>query len=124
MNTPAVQLFAALNLTLGAAMALLAASPFAGRLCALLALAQPGAAGADSPTLRWVAGIAGGVWAGWGAMMVAQARGRGPAWSLRAGLLVWFTLDSLASLTNGAALNVGVNLGLLVPGLVLLRGAR
>jgi hypothetical protein len=124
MTTPAVQLFAAFNLIAGAAMALIAASPFAGRLCAVLALAQPAAAGADGPTLRWVAGIAGGVWAGWGGMMVALARGRGPAWSLRAGLLVWFALDSLASVANGAPLNVGVNLGLLVPGLVLLRGAR
>ncbi|MBL8616763.1 MAG: hypothetical protein JNM72_14215 [Deltaproteobacteria bacterium] len=124
MTTPALQLFAAYNLVAGAAMALVAASPFAGRLCALFTLIQPEAAGADGPTLRWIAGLAGGVWAGWGAMMLGLTRGRSPAWALRAGLLVWFTLDGLASVANGAALNVGVNLGLLVPGLVLLRGAR
>ena len=125
MTTPALKLFAAYNLLCGALMALVAASPFADRLVWLLVQLQPGAAAAaaDSPTLRWVAGIAGGVWAGWVAMMLSQAMGRTPAWALRAGLLVWFLLDGLASVSNGAPLNVLVNLSLLLPGLMLLRGA-
>ena len=49
--------------------------------------------------------------------------GRTPAWALRAGLLVWFLLDSAASVANGAPLNIFVNLSLLLPGLVLLRRA-
>jgi hypothetical protein len=40
---------------------------------------------------------------------------------LRAGLVVWFVLDGLASVTNGAPLNVAVNLSLLIPGLLVLR---
>jgi hypothetical protein len=54
-------------------------------------------------------------------MMLAQAMGRSPAWALRAGLIVWFVLDGLASVTNGAPLNVAVNLSLLIPGLLVLR---
>ena len=125
MTTPALKLFAAYNLLCGALLALLAASPFADRLVWLFVQVQPGveAATADSPTLRWVAGIAGGVWAGWGASMFSQTMGRTPAWALRAGLLVWFLLDSAASVANGAPLNIFVNLSLLLPGLVLLRRA-
>jgi hypothetical protein len=125
MTTPALKLFAAYNLLCGATLALVAASPFADRLVWLFVQLQPGAeaATADSPTLRWVAGIAGGVWAGWGAMMFSQAMGRTAAWALRAGLLVWCLLDSAASVSNGAPLNVLVNLSLLLPGLLLLRRA-
>jgi hypothetical protein len=121
VTTPTLKLFAGTNLLAGAMMALLAASPFADRLVWLCSLIQPAAAAADGPTVRWIAGIAGGVWAGWGAMMLAQAMGRSPAWALRAGLIVWFVLDGLASVTNGAPLNVAVNLSLLIPGLLVLR---
>jgi len=120
MTTPALKLFAAYNLLAGAMMALVAASPYADRLVWLCGFIQPDASAADGPTVRWIAGIAGGVWAGWGAMMLAQAMGHSPAWALRAGLIVWFVLDGLASVTNGAPLNVAANLSLLIPGLLVL----
>lgn len=110
MNLASV--FAWANLTLGASLALAAASPFAGAALTLFALVQPSQAPdlADQPLARWIAGIAGGVWAGWGASMVRSLAGATPVESVRTGLLVWCALDSLASATNGAWANVLVNL--------------
>lgn len=108
----AQHLFSLANLGLGAALALTAASPWAGAALRLFALVQPGQdpVAVDQPIARWVLGIAGGVWAGWGAMMVRTAAGDEPRSALRVGLAVWCALDSAASLANGAAANVAVNL--------------
>jgi hypothetical protein len=121
----AAHLFAALNLAAGASVALVAASPLAGPALRLFVLVQPGQdlALADQPITRWVLGIAGGVWAGWGAGMVSAQRGADPATALRAGLLVWCALDSLASAANGAWGNVAVNLAWLAFGWVVTRPA-
>lgn len=117
--------FALLNLALGASTALLAASPLAGAALRWTTLVQPGQdpAMADQALTRWVLGIAGGVWAGWGASMVASVRGASVAASIGSGLVVWCALDSLASAVNGAWLNVVVNLSWLALGVVATRDA-
>lgn len=125
MQTRPALVFAVLNLAMGATLALSAASPFADQAVALFTLLQTGAdtALADQPTTRWVMGIAGGVWAGWGAAMVAEARGAAPARAHLVGLVAWCLLDSLASLVHGAPLNVLVNLSWLALGAWTLRAA-
>lgn len=74
-------------------------------------------AGAPSRTALLLAGIAGGLLAGWATTLLILARGvlaRGAAQGLdgaalrramAAGLIVWFALDGVASLALGAALN-------------------
>ena len=111
MSTTAMKVYAAANLAAGTAMALLASSPWAGAALQLAEWVQPAqaAATADQPVARWVMGIAGGVWAGWGATMLASVAGAPPAAAILRGLVVWCALDSVASVATGAALNVGVN---------------
>lgn len=124
MNRPPFVLFAALNLLMSSSMALFAASPWAPLALALFAVAQPGVdpVAADSPMLRWILGIAGGVWAGWSTVMWGLARGWPAPRALQAGLVLWCVFDSAASLANGAALNVLVNVVWAAIGLVTLRG--
>jgi hypothetical protein len=55
--------------------------------------------------------------------MLGLARGWPAARALQAALVVWCVLDSAASLANGAALNVLVNVTWAAFGLVALRGA-
>ncbi|MCB9780943.1 MAG: hypothetical protein H6742_20410 [Alphaproteobacteria bacterium] len=123
MQTRSAFVFALGNLVMGAAMALVAASPAAGPFiqAASLLHSSVDAAAADTDFARWVLGIAGGVWAGWGAAMVAQTRGLPAGRAHLIGLSVWCLLDSAASVANGAPLNVLVNLPWLVLGLWLLR---
>jgi hypothetical protein len=118
------QWFNLANLGLGSALALVSASPWAGAALTAFALVQPSQdpTTLDQPLTRWILGIAGGVWAGWGAMMVRTTAGDDPRQALRAGLAVWCALDSAASLANGAPANVAVNLTWLAIGFVVTRG--
>jgi len=122
MSTSA-KMFAWANLGAGTFLALLAASPWAGVALGWMVMAQPSQvlAAADQPIARWWLGIAGGVWAGWGATMSASLAGATPAASVWRGLLAWVVLDSLASGANGAWLNVLVNLTWFVIGWFALR---
>lgn len=123
MSRPFPLAFAGLNLALGAGCALIACTPFAGPALRLFTMVQAGTdpALADAPFAHWLLGILGGIWAGWGATMMAVLSDRPMLQSMRIGLLTWFSLDSLASVINGAPLNVAVNLSFLVLGLVALR---
>lgn len=116
-------LFASLNLALGAALALVVCSPAAGAVIRGFLVVLPGhdPAIADMPAARWFLGIAGGVWAGWGANLLAAARGAAPARAALVGFAVWCALDSLASVVNGAYGNVAVNLSWFAVALVALR---
>lgn len=77
-----------------------------------------GAESASAPETRLAAGIAGGLLAGWGWTLlavlrrsIAQEGAEGWAWrAVLGGLLIWFALDSAASLAAGAAANVVGNL--------------
>jgi hypothetical protein len=83
---------------------------------------------------RLLGGMVGGLMAGWGAMLVMLARWLDEltpavvARALAVGAGTWFCLDGLASVVNGAYLNLLANsafLGiLLVPALALLRSGK
>ncbi len=105
--------YAWLNVLLGGSLAVAMASPAATPLLEALAVVFPGAdavsLGAHLPYTRLMAGVAGGLWAGWGVALVGGHRG----WSLDRILLtsvcVWFVLDQAASVACGAWGNVVVN---------------
>ncbi|MGF1665090.1 MAG: hypothetical protein ACFCVC_02345 [Acidimicrobiia bacterium] len=73
-----------------------------------------------TPLSRLLAGITGGVLAGWGVTMwvvVRRLHSQDPGLVsaiLVPGLVVWFVVDSVASVTSGGALNVVGNVGFLV----------
>jgi hypothetical protein len=121
----ALSIFAASNLVMGTTLALVAATPAAAPAIRLFLWALPDQdpLTADQPMLRWILGIAGGVWAGWGATLWAQARGAGPVPALMQGLVLWCALDSLASAVNGASLNVAINLSWVALGALAARRA-
>jgi hypothetical protein len=118
MTTLEARVFSAMNLLCGALLALAASSPWAGGAVRLFLIAQPDLdpALADTPFARWILGLAGGIWAGWGTLMLLLGLGWDPRRASLAALGVWCALDSLASAANGAWLNLGVNLSWLLIG--------
>lgn len=83
---------------------------------------------------RLLAGMVGGLMAGWGAIMVMLARSMDEltpasvARALAVGAGTWFCLDGLASIVNGAYLNLLANTAflavLVLPSLAILRSSK
>ncbi|NIA24331.1 MAG: hypothetical protein GWP04_02045 [Gammaproteobacteria bacterium] len=78
-------------------------------------------------------GVAGAVMMGWAAMMLILLGGRSTSalpstwWALTVGLLVWFVVDVIVSITSGAIGNVVLNvvfLALFTPPLIATRPGR
>jgi hypothetical protein len=65
------------------------------------------------PTERVLAAVAGGVMAGWGAMLLVLGRGASVARALLTGGLAWFVVDSSGSLVAGVPLNAAGNVAFL-----------
>lgn len=74
----------------------------------------------DTPAARLLAAIAGGVMFGWGItlwLVTAYVLPKDPHAAetiVRAGIVSWFVLDSLASVAAGAPLNAVLNIGFVV----------
>ena len=92
-----------------------ASAGLADFLLDLLKWPPDGADAFGSPEGRFIAGVGGGVMAGWGAMMMmlaSQLLPGNPAGGrkvLIAGLLVWFAIDSTATWIAGVPLNLPGN---------------
>ena len=69
----------------------------------------------DEPTTRFLSALTGGFLLGWGVMIwclsgsVYDAAPEGVRKAVLTGILAWFVLDSLGSITSGNAVNVGFN---------------
>ena len=73
-----------------------------------------GAPGESDTAHRFLAGILGGLCVGWGASLLAIARGHSLRIAIIAGGIAWFVTDSTASALSGAPMNAVYNLGFLV----------
>lgn len=82
----------------------------------LLSWPLDGAQSYADPTTRFLSALTGGFLLGWGVMiwclatMVHDQAPEGVRRNVLIGLLSWFLLDSVGSVTAGAASNVGFNL--------------
>lgn len=103
-----------------AAAAIPALNPPVAVLTDLIFLPLDGAPVVGAPGERLLSAIAGGVMAGWGAMMYLVATEllpKDPALSRRlilVSIVTWFAIDSSMSVAAGAALNVVGNLSFLL----------
>ena len=123
VNAPLLRFGAAILIGFGTVIALSAwppASGFIGLFVDVLAWPLDGAQSLAAKETRLALAIAGGVMAGWGAMIwMATNRlvARDPAF-LRSLVMVpaviWFVVDSLGSVASGIAVNAGVNLAVLL----------
>lgn len=62
---------------------------------------------------RLLAGVSGGLMAGWGVSVLTLARGGELSSAMLRGGGTWFVIDSLASIIAGAPLNAAFNIGFL-----------
>lgn len=98
---------------LGVGFAILAVF-FPGALDTLYALAGPGHHTSLGDDGRLGAGIYGGLMAGWGVHAALSARGVPLLQAFVAGALVWWVVDSAASILTGYPMNAVSNTGFLL----------
>jgi hypothetical protein len=117
-----LRLAAGVTMGFGVALALAAFPPLNGPMVLLADIViwpMNGAETGQAPEARLLYAIAGGVLAAWGFMiwqLAGQAMAREPALIrgfVRQSVILWFAVDSAASVLAGAPLNVVANLGFL-----------